>query len=65
MTYLELIKLIENRFTQSPGNYGLFDLKAAKRLEKNKIPLIIIDGTDPPEIIRAVEGGHKGTEVRD
>jgi uridylate kinase len=65
MTYLELIELIENRFTQSPGNYGLFDLKAVKRLEKNKIPLIIIDGTDPHEIIRAVEGGHKGTEVRD
>jgi uridylate kinase len=64
MKYRQLVELIENRFKQSPGDYGLFDLKAAKRLEKNKIPLIIIDGTDPDEIIRAVEGGHKGTEVR-
>jgi uridylate kinase len=65
LSFKELEAIIKNRFTQSPGDYGLFDLKAAKRLRKIKIPLVIIDGTDPEEITRAVEGGHGGTEIRD
>jgi len=27
------------------------------------IPIVFVDGTDPEEIIRAVEGGHSGTVV--
>jgi uridylate kinase len=65
LTFKELETIIKDRFTQSPGDYGLFDLKAAHRLCKVKIPLVIIDGTDPEEIMRAVEGGHHGTEIHD
>jgi uridylate kinase len=35
-----------------------------KRAKKLKIPLIFVDGRDPEEIARAIEGGHNGTEVR-
>jgi uridylate kinase len=56
--------LIKGRFTQAPGDHGLFDLKAVRRARRCGVPLIIIDGTDPEEIIRAVEGGHSGTEIR-
>jgi uridylate kinase len=38
-------------------------LKATKLVKKRKIKVIFIDGTDPEEIIRAVEGKHKGTVI--
>ena len=63
MTYKQFIKLIKTRFKQSPGNYGLFDLKAAKTTQKLGVPLIIIDGTNPEEIINAVNGTHSGTTI--
>ncbi|UCH57089.1 MAG: UMP kinase [Candidatus Bathyarchaeota archaeon] len=65
LTFQGLVDIIKHRFEQAPGDYGLFDLKAAKHLRKIQIPLVIIDGTDPEEIVRAVEGGHRGTEIRD
>ena len=63
MTYSQLITLIKERFKQTPGNYGLFDLKAARTASRQGIPLIIIDGTDPQEIINAVQGTHNGTLI--
>jgi len=62
LSYNEFIKIISKN-PQRPGEYRLFDLKAAKLLKKKKIKLIVIDGRDPKEIIRAVEGKHSGTEV--
>jgi uridylate kinase len=64
ISYGHLERIIKNRFKQEPGEYGLFDLKAVKRAKKCGIPLIIIDGRDPEEIYRAIEGGHTGTEIR-
>ncbi len=65
ITFSQLEKIIQENTEQAPGEYGLFDLKAVRRAKKLKIPLIFIDGTDPEEIVRAVVGGHGGTEVRD
>jgi uridylate kinase len=64
ITHYWLEKIILDNAEQAPGEYGLFDLKAVRRAKKLKIPLIFVDGTDPEEISRAVEGGHNGTEVR-
>jgi uridylate kinase len=64
ITHYWLEKIIQENAEQAPGEYGLFDLKAVKRAKKLKIPLIFVDGTDPEEIARAIEGGHSGTEVR-
>jgi uridylate kinase len=63
LTFNKLEKIIKSRFEQVPGDYGLFDLKATKLAKRHCIPLKFIDGTDPEEIIRAVEGGHSGTEI--
>jgi len=41
----------------------LFDLKATRLIKKNKIKTIFIDGSNPEEILRAVEGKHHGTVV--
>ncbi|MBS7620128.1 UMP kinase [Candidatus Bathyarchaeota archaeon] len=63
LTYDLLEKIIRSRFKQVPGDYGLFDLKALKLAEKHRMRIVFVDGTDPEEIIRAVEGGHSGTVV--
>lgn len=64
ISFSKLEEIIKENTEQSPGEYGLFDLKAVRRAKKLKIPLVFIDGSDPEEILRAVEGGHGGTEVR-
>jgi len=62
LTHDEFLKIIEQN-PQTPGEYRLLDLKAARLIKKNKIKTIFIDGTDPEEIIRAVERKHHGTIV--
>lgn len=65
LTFKQLEDIIRKRFHQVPGDYGLFDLKATKLAAKCGIPVVFIDGTDPEEIIRAVNGSHRGTEIRE
>jgi len=62
LTHDEFLKIIEQN-PQTPGEYRLFDLKATRLIKKNKIKTIFIDGNDPEEIIRAVEGRHRGTVI--
>jgi len=62
LTHEEFLEIIEQN-PQTPGEYRLFDLKATQLIKKAKIKTIFIDGTDPEEIVRAVEGKHKGTVV--
>jgi uridylate kinase len=62
LTHDEFLKIIEQN-PQTPGEYRLFDLKATKLIKKNKIKTIFIDGNDPEEIIRTVEGKHNGTVI--
>ena len=64
ITFSQLERIILDNAEQTPGEYGLFDLKGVRRAKKLKMPVIFIDGTDPEEILRAVEGTHRGTEVR-
>ncbi len=64
ITFPQLERIILENTEQAPGEYGLFDLKAVRRAKKLKIPLVFIDGSNPDEILRAIEGGHGGTEVR-
>ncbi|MEA3229866.1 MAG: UMP kinase [archaeon] len=62
LTHAEFMKIIENN-EQAPGKYGLFDIKAVNILEEKHIKLVIIDGSEPNEILWAVEGKHKGSEI--
>jgi len=65
LTFKHLEEIIRERFHQAPGEYGLFDLKATRLAAKCRIPVVFIDGTDPEEIIRALNGSHSGTEIRE
>ncbi len=62
LSYEDFEKIIlKNK--QEPGKYSLFDLSAIKIVERSKIKLIVINGEDSEEIIRAIEGKHRGTEI--
>ncbi|MCX6642809.1 MAG: UMP kinase [Candidatus Bathyarchaeota archaeon] len=63
ITYKDLEKIIKTRFKQGPGDYGLFDLKALHFTARNHIPVAIIDGRDPEEIVQAVHGKINGTLI--
>lgn len=62
LTHDEFLRIIQNN-AQLPGEYRLFDLKAAKVIKKHNIKTILIDGNDPEEIIKAVKGHHSGTII--
>jgi uridylate kinase len=64
LTFHELERIIKKNVRQAPGEYGLFDLKAVRLAARLNIPVVFVDGSDPQEIVRAVEGGHSGTVVR-
>ena len=64
ITFSRLEEIILESAKQMPGEYGLFDLKAVKLVKRLRIPMVFVDGTDPEEIIRAIDGGHSGTEIR-
>lgn len=63
LSYDEFERIVRSRFVQEPGNYGLFDLKATRLVRKHRITTVIVDGGDPEEIVRAVEGSHHGTLI--
>jgi uridylate kinase len=64
MTHKELVKVIK-RNEQIPGEYRLFDLVAAKLIKKLKLKAIFLNGNDPQEILRAVEGRGSGTVIEE
>ncbi len=57
------LKEILSKNLQLPGQYGLFDLRAAEMISHAKIKAIFIDGTDAEEIYRAAFGKHHGSVV--
>lgn len=63
LTCLRLEEIIKENIRQVPGEYGLFDLKGVRLAKKLGIPIVIINGTDPEELIRAVNGTHNGSIV--
>ncbi len=63
LTCLRLEEIIKQNTRQAPGEYGLFDLKGVRLAKRLGIPLIIINGTDPEEITRAIKGTHSGSKV--
>jgi uridylate kinase len=63
LTHKEFIKIIKKN-AQIPGEYRLFDLPAAKLIKRLRLKAVFIDGNDPREIIRAVEGNHSGTTIQ-
>ena len=62
LSYDEFQKIVIG-VSQEPGDYDLFDLAAVQIIKRSKIKTVIIDASDPEEIVRAVEGKHDGTVI--
>jgi len=62
LTHKQFLKIIKKN-EQIPGEYRLFDLAAAKLIKKLKLKAIFLNGNDPQEILRAVDGKSSGTVV--
>jgi len=58
--FLEIINGLE----QAPGTHKLFDKSGAELLAEDKIKMVLVNGSDPEEIMKAVFGGHRGTEIK-
>lgn len=62
LDYDMLIGIVKNN-AQKPGEYALFDLKAAELCKKEKRKIVFIDGKNPENIEKAVSGEEIGTVV--
>jgi uridylate kinase len=58
----ELVRLVGDRELEAGINVPV-DLLAAKLLQRAGVRAVVIDGTDPDAIARAVRGEHDGTDV--
>jgi uridylate kinase len=65
LTEISISELIEMLIAKGfeAGGYELFDIVAAKIVERSKIPTVIIDGRKPENIVRAVHGEPLGTRL--
>lgn len=48
-----------------PGSYGILDKLAIETIAKNKIRTFVINGKNPKNIIKVIEGESIGTEISD
>ncbi len=62
MTYRELGKLI-SKLSAEPGLYEVMDPVSVKILERSKIKLHFIDGLNPENLLRVLNGEEVGTVV--
>lgn len=49
----------------APGKYGILDKLAIETIVKNKIRTFVINGKDPENIIKVINGEKIGTEITD
>ncbi len=62
LTVSELVRLVGNRELEAGINVPV-DLLAAKLLQRAGVRAVVIDGTDPGAVGRAIQGDHDGTDV--
>jgi len=62
LDYKQLIDLLHDKEIKA-GSYAFFDLNGAKILQRAGIRMRVVDGREPQDIIKAVEGINRGSEV--
>jgi uridylate kinase len=63
LTADDLVSLV-GELERDAGSSAPVDLLAAKLLGRSGLRAIVLDGTDPDRIRRAIDGDHGGTEIR-
>lgn len=64
ITYSKFIEVISKN-EQTPGAYALFDVVAAQIIQRSKIRLSFVNGSDPENILRVLKGEKLGTMVHE
>lgn len=62
MTASELVDIVSD-IELAAGSNAPVDLLATKLLQRSGLRAVVLDGTDPTALVRAVEGTHDGTDV--
>lgn len=62
LTPEELIEVIAD-IEMTAGSNAPVDLLAAKLLQRSGLRAVVVDGTEPDAVARAVEGAHDGTDI--
>ncbi|MFB6107137.1 MAG: UMP kinase [Halobacteriaceae archaeon] len=63
LTAGELVDVVAD-IEMSAGSSAPIDLLAAKLIERSRVPAVVLDGSDPENVLDAVlEGTHDGTDV--
>jgi uridylate kinase len=57
------LREILSRCESTPGEYRLLDQVSLSILERSRIPVVIVNGSDPGNIIRAASGEKVGTRI--
>jgi uridylate kinase len=57
------LREILSRGESTPGEYRLLDQVSLSILERSRIPVVIVNGSDPENIIRAASGEKVGTRI--
>jgi len=64
ITATELLEIISQE-DETPGKYELFDRVGCEVIKRSKIKLVITNGTEPENILKAVNGEQVGTIVKE
>lgn len=62
LSYSQFKEIIVSKSARA-GSYVLFDLSAAKIIERSQIKTVIVDGTDLDQLSGSVKGEHEGTTI--
>ncbi len=63
LTAADLVDVVAD-LEMDAGSNAPVDLLAAKLIQRSGLHAIVLDGTEPARVARAVEGDHEGTEIR-
>ncbi|MDG5775673.1 UMP kinase [Haloarculaceae archaeon H-GB2-1] len=58
----ELVDVVAD-IEMNAGSNAPVDLLAAKVVQRAGLRAVVVDGTDPENVVTAIEGGHDGTEI--
>jgi uridylate kinase len=63
MTPEELVQMV-TKIEMTAGANNIFDPLGAQIVKRSRIPLVVVSGADPTNLLKAVNGQHTGTIIK-
>jgi uridylate kinase len=64
MTPEELVHMV-TKIEMTAGANNIFDPLGAQIVKRSKIPLVVVSGADPSNLLKAIDGQHIGTLIKE